>query len=135
MSQPPRIDIAAQKRVPFDDTISIMWQDYSDATPLMHVRTEPGDGGTPLISLGPSSEGGEGIELTYDPAFVDPDGGDPGATIVRIIIDEATLEGLDYGADPASPVELHYDIHLTPASGKKFVFCGGRFVIHPGVTR
>lgn len=135
MPSTPEINIVANKRVPFDDTIAEMWVDYTGATPLMEIRTEPGDSGTPLVSLGASASGGEGIEITYDDDYPDPDGEDPGATIVRILIDEATIEGLSYGADTADRVTLYYDIHLTPVGEKKFVFARGAFTIDPGVTR
>lgn len=135
MAATPQIDIFAEKRVPFDDTIAEMWTDYSGATPLMEIRSEPGASGSPLVSLGASSSGGEGIAISYDAGYADPDGGAPGASLIEIIIAEATLEALAYGADPADPVTLYYDLHLTPSGGKKFVFCGGRFLINPGVTR
>jgi hypothetical protein len=136
MASTPQIDISAEKRVPFDDTIAEMWIDYSGATPLMEIRAEPGDSGTALVSLGASTAGSEGIAITYDADYPDPDGGDvTGASLIDIIINEATLEGLAYGADTAKAVPLYYDLHLTPSGGKKFVFCGGKFIINPGVTR
>lgn len=136
MAAAPQIDIIAGKHVPFDDTIPEMWIDYTGATPLMEIRNEPGDQGDPIISLGVSVAEAEGIEITYDPDYADPDGGEPGASIIRIIIDEATLEGGDvpYGADTADRVELHYDLHLTPVGGKKFIYCSGKFIVDPGVT-
>lgn len=135
MTAPVEINIAAEKRVPFDDSIAEMGADYSGATPAMEIRAEPGDQGTALVSLGASSSGSEGIVVTYDSDYPDPEGVLPdGATLVRIIINETTLEGLDYGGDPAEPVTLYYDIHLTPSGGKKFVFSQGKFIINPGVT-
>jgi hypothetical protein len=135
MAAAPQIDIAADKRVPFDDTIAEMLVDYTGATPLMEIRSEPGASGTPLVSLGASTAGSEGIAISYDATYADPDGGDPGASLIQIIINEATLEGLAYGADPAVPVPLYYDLHVTPSGDKKFVFCAGKFIINPGVTR
>ena len=135
MASIPQINILAPKRVPFDDTIPMMAVDYSGATPLMEIRAEPGDTGSALVSLGLSTSGSEGITVTYDSGYPDPDGLLPdGATVVRIIINETTLESLAYGADPAEDVELFYDIHLAPSGGKKFVFCGGSFTVTPGVT-
>lgn len=137
MAAPPQIDIVAPKRVPFDDTIARMWEDYSGATPLMEIRSEPGVSGDPVVSLGLSSAGSQGLIVTYDADFPDPDdpeSGTAGASLVRIIINETTLEGLEYGADREDRVVLYYDIHLTPTSGKKFVFCAGRFIVDPGVT-
>ena len=135
MATIPQINIVAPKRVPFDDTIHAMVVDYSGATPLMEIRTHPGASGSALVSLGASTSGGEGITVTYDAGYPDPDGELPdGATVVRILINETTLESLAYGADTSQPVELYYDIHLTPSGGKKFIFCGGKFTVTPGVT-
>lgn len=134
MPSAPEISFAVPKRVPFDDTIAEMWVDYTGADVLMEVRGEPGGSGDPMLSLAESIAEAEGIEITYDPDYVDPDGGEPGASLIRIIIDEETLEGLPYGADPEDPVELCYDLQLTPVGGKKFVFCQGRFIVKPGVT-
>lgn len=132
----PEIDIYASKRVPFDDTIPELLVDYSGATASMQVRAEPGDSGAAIITLGMSVAGSEGLTIEYDATYPDPRTDEEvGATIVGIIIDEATLEGLSLGADTADDVTLHYDIHLTPSGGKKFVYCAGRFVVQPGVTQ
>jgi hypothetical protein len=135
MASPPQINIVASKRVPFDDTIPMMGVDYSGATPLMEIRPEPGGTGDPLVSLEASVAGGEGIVVSWDADFPDPDGiMADGATIVRVIINETTLEGLAYNAPPESDLTLYYDIHLTPVDGKKFVYCSGTFTVSPGVT-
>lgn len=135
MAAVPTIPIVASKRVPFDDSIAMMGVDYSGANVAMEIRPEPGGTGTAMVSLGASISGGQGLTVTYDADYPDPDGTMPdGATLVRVIINETTLEGLAYGADRADPVTLHYDIHLTPSGGKKFVFCAGTFTVTPGVT-
>ncbi|MXP42997.1 hypothetical protein [Allopontixanthobacter sediminis] len=135
MAAIPQINIIAPKRVPFDDTIPVTVLDYTGATPLMEIRAEPGDQGGALVSLGASSSGSEGIAITYEAGYLDPDTGDVvGASIVRIIINETTLEGLAYGADPSQSVTLYYDLHLAPSGGKKFILCAGAFIIMPGVT-
>lgn len=136
MAAVPRIDIVASKRVPFDDVVPDMRGNWAGATPLMEIRVEPGDGGTAPVQLGASVSGGEGIAITYDAAYPDPDGEEfIGASLIRIIVNETTLEGLAYGADASKPVALNYDLHLTPSGGKKFVAFGGAFIIEPGVTR
>lgn len=136
MASAPEINIVADKRVPFDDTIPEMGVDYSDATASMEIRSEPGAQGAALVSLGMSVAGGEGLAITHDAAYPDPETGEADdATIVQIIVNETTLEGLAYNADPAEAVTLYYDIHLTPDGGKKFVFCRGKFIVSPGVTQ
>ncbi len=135
MASAPEINIVADKRVPFDETIPEMGMDDSGATAAMEIRVEPGAQGSALVSLGMSSNGGEGIAITYDDEYPDPETDElDGASIVRIIINETTLEGLSYNADPSKPLVLYYDIHLTPSGSKKFIFCAGAFIINPGVT-
>lgn len=135
MATAPQIDIIAPKRVPFDNNIVEMGVDYSGATAAMEIRAAPGDQGAPLVSLGMSSSGGQGLTIDFDDAWPDPVDDEPAdATIVGIIINETTLEGLAYGADPEADVTLFYDIHIDPAGGKKFMFARGRFVVSPGVT-
>lgn len=137
MANIPQINIAAPKRVPFDDTVPDLRADYTGATPLMEIRPEPGGTGTALVSLGASVSGGQGIALTYDAGYEQVHNGVTftGASLIRILINETTLEGLAYGADPADPVALHYDLHLTPSGGKKFIAFAGTFTIYPGVTQ
>lgn len=131
----PQIDLLANKRVPFDITIPEMGVNYAGAAVSAQVRVNPGDQGTPLISLSEAAPPSQGVSVTYDADYPDPEGQLPnGASIVRIIVSEATLEGIPYGADPAKLVPLYYDIHLTPSGGTKFLFCEGKFIIDPGVT-
>lgn len=135
MATTPIIPLYAYKRVPFDQTIAWMGADYTGAAVAMQIRSEPGDTGTPIISLGASVAGAQGIDLSYDADFPDPDGVLPnGAGLVRIIIDEATLEALSLGSPSADDVVLHYDLHLTPTGEKKFLAAVGTFTISPGVT-
>lgn len=135
MAALPNVPIIAPKRVPYDDVIPKMGVDYTGYTPLMHVRLEPGQTGTPLITLGASTAGSQGIAISYDADYPDPFGElSDGATIVQIIIDEATLEALALNTPASTPLVLYYDIHLTPSAGKKFIYCEGTFTIPPGVT-
>lgn len=135
MATAPIIPLFAYKRVPFDQTIAWMVADYSGAAPSMQIRSEPGDTGTPIISLGASVSGAQGVVVSYDADFPDPEGVVPnGASLIRIIIDETTLEALSLGSPTAEDVVLHYDLHLTPTGEKKFLASAGTFTISPGVT-
>ncbi|MEC7398808.1 MAG: hypothetical protein VYD00_02170 [Pseudomonadota bacterium] len=129
--------LAAWKRVPFDETVPDYRGDWSSATALMEIRPEPGGDGDPLVSLGASVNGGQGIKITYDAARSFEYAGVTyvGASLIQIIVNETAMEGLVYGSDPAQPVVLHYDLHLTPSGGKKFVALAGTFTIQPGTTR
>ena len=129
------IPLTAPKRVPLDVEIAEFGVNYTGATMLMHVRTEPGGTGSPLISLSNATPPLQGLSVSYDADLVDPEGKLPnGGSKVRIIIDEATLEGLPTAADSSQPLTLYYDIHLTPTSAFKRVFAGGEFIVDPGVT-
>jgi hypothetical protein len=131
----PLIDLSVNKRVPLDITIPEMGSDYSGATLLMHVRTEPGGTGTPLLALSNATPPSQGLSIAYDAAFVDPEGKLPnGASLLRVMINEATLEALPTATDTSKPLVLHYDIHVSRADITKFVFCGGKFIVEPGVT-
>jgi hypothetical protein len=132
----PNIPLFAEKRVTFDETIARMGINLTGATLACEIRNRPGDSGTPLITLGNASAPTQGLSISYDSGFPDPLGKLPnGASLLRIIISEATLEGLAYAADPAQIVTLSYDIHVTPSGGgTKFVFASGAFIVNPGVT-
>lgn len=131
----PQINISVNKRVPLDISIAEMGVDYTDAAVVCEIRQNPGDTGTPLISLTNASPPAQGMSIEYRPDYEDPEGElPPGASFVRMAISEATLEALPYASDPQKPLILHYDIQITPIVGVKFVFCGGTFQVNPGVT-
>lgn len=131
----PQIPILAQKRVPFDETIPRMGIDLTGATLLCHIRVQRGDSGDPVIALANASPPSQGLSMVYDAGFVDPLGKLPnGASLLRIIISEATLEALPLASDPTQPAVYQYDIHVTPVGGIKFVYASGSFSVDPGVT-
>jgi hypothetical protein len=137
MSAPPKIPLTASKRVPFDQTIAVMGRDLSGSTLRMEIRTEPGEQGSALVTLTNQTPPTQGLSVTWDADYPDPVGEFPnGASLVRIMIDETTLEGLSYAVDPAKSLPLHYDIHASRTSPLiiKFVYCGGEFYVDPGVT-
>ena len=137
MASAPEIHIVADKRVPFDETIPDFRGDYTGATALMEVRSEPGAEGTPVISLSTTLSSGEGIVVTYDDEYTIEHNGVTytGASLIQILINETTLEGIDYAASPDEGATYHYDLHLTPSGGTKFVASRGTFTIDPGTTR
>lgn len=131
------LDIEAFKRVPFDDDVAIIGEDLSSASFLMHIRAQAGDTGTPLVSLGNASPPTQGVSATYSPTYQYQDGAETitaPASLIRIIIAEATLEALALGTPYDEPVDLFYDLHVTPAGGTKRVQFGGKFILNPGVT-
>lgn len=133
--QTAEISIKVAKRAPFDDVIAVMGYDYSAAAFAMDIRNEPGDQGDALASLATTVAPAQGISCSYDPDYADPEGDGPaGASLIRIRVNETTNENLPYASDPAADKRFHYDLHVTPDGGKKFVFCAGAYIVSPGVT-
>lgn len=136
------VNLEADKRVPFVDedgaTFVFVGENFAGGTYAMHIRNNPGDTGTPLISLAGATAGTQGISVTYDPAYVyvDETGTEQegAASLVLIQIDEATIGPLSLGTPSDKPVTLYYDLHVTPSGGVKRVVAEGQFVINPGVT-
>lgn len=128
------VTIVAEKRVPFDNVLPVIGIDYTGASFAMHVRNDYGDTGDPIIEIGDSVSGSEGLSVTYGD-YADPVTGETvQASIIRIKINETTIEGIDLAVDEADDLRLVYDIHLTPSGGSKFVLCRGPFIITPGST-
>lgn len=127
-----QLDIAVFKRVPFADDLAVIGPDYSDAAFSMQIRQRWGDTGSPLLTVG--------VTATYDPAYVyfDPRRkitvGPTPATVLALAVSEATIEALPLAADEEKPLELVYDLHITPSGGVKRVVMAGAFIIYPGST-
>lgn len=136
------IDLTADKRVPFLDedgaTFVFVGENFAGSVCAMHVRNNPGDTGTPILSLTDATAGTQGISVSYDPDYfyVDEKGVEQSApaSLVLIQIDEATIETLPLGTPNDKPLDLHYDLHVTPTGAPKRVVAAGRFIIKPGVT-
>lgn len=127
--------VIVSKRVPWVADLPVEGPDYTGGTFKMEVRQKPGDSGTALLTLNGAAAGSEGISATYDAGYTDPETGEAfAATIFRFQINETTLEGLGLGTPADKPVELNYDVHVTPSGGTKFVLCRGTFTYYPGVT-
>lgn len=143
-----KVDLAAWRRVPFgggtgDQNFVILGLDWSAAAFALQVRAAQGDTGTPLVSLTNAGAGVEGVSATYAADYLYPDNGPNvalrgtavGATIICPQIDQATLEAIPLAADdPSAPLELGYDLHVTPADLPKFLLAYGGFTLNPGVT-
>jgi hypothetical protein len=129
--------VVRSKRVPWVEDLPVEGPDYSAGTFLMEIRSEPGDTGAPLVSLGNAAAGSEGISCAYDAAYPDPEnaGETLAASVFLFQIDEATMAGLSTGGRTSDPVLAYYDLHVTPSGGVKFVLCYGSFTYYPGVTR
>lgn len=132
------LPLLAYKRVPFVEpdgaTFAVVGPNWASAAYRMQIRQRPGDTGAALITLTTAAAGSQGISASYVAEYALPDGTEAPATKVLIQIDEATLESLEMGTPYDEPVELFYDLHITPSGGTKINYCGGKFTIAPGVT-
>lgn len=133
------VNITVYKRVPFggatgDGDIPIAGVNWASGAFKLEIRALPGDTGTAMLALVTAAAGVQGVSATYDPAYVLPTGAVAGATIVRIQIDEATIEAFALAVRPSDPLVLAYDLHVTPTGEPKRVICSGSFTVDPGVT-
>jgi hypothetical protein len=127
--------VVRSKRVPWIDDLPVEGPDYSGATFKMELRQNPGDTGSALVSLTNAAAGSQGISATYDPDYADPETGEAfAATVLLFQIDETTMEGLASATPADADIVLHYDVHVTPVAGTKFLLCYGTFTYGPGVT-
>jgi hypothetical protein len=119
----------AHKRTPYlFGGIRFEGYNFTGATLLMQIRHLPGDTGTPVISLSGASAGTQGLSITV--LTVD----DVTSTHLTIQIDEGTMEALPLAAPASAPLELYYDLHITPSGGVKQVWLEGAFIVKPGVS-
>lgn len=129
------LNISAFKRTPFVDDIAILGPDYTGAAFLMHIRNKNGDTGSPLISLAGATAGSQGISVAYDADYIFNSSGDTSpASIITIQIDEATIEAISLNNPTEKPLDLVYDLHVTPTGEPKRVELFGQFIIRPGST-
>lgn len=111
--------------------ITLMGRNWSAASFVMTIAAT--EGGAALITLTNQSAGTQGLSATYDAGYVHPVSGEVvGATILRPQIDEATLEGLDYGT-PAAAKAMKYDLLVTPTGEPQRAVQYGDFVVELGV--
>lgn len=125
----PKLDVSAYKRVPWSYTFAIAGFDYSDAAFALQVRQHPGDTSTPILTATLTAE--------FVPVFSYPDRRQQivtTATLITATIAETALEAIALASDPEKPLELVYDLHMTPDGGVKQVVVGGAFLVWPGVT-
>lgn len=123
------LDLKAYKRTPWSFSFAILGENYASGAFAMQVRQHPGDGGAAMLTAT--------MTAAYETGFSYWDGrrqiATP-ATVITASIAEAALEALPLAANPSRPLELVYDVHVTPSGGEKFVLTGGKFTVLPGVT-
>lgn len=135
------LNISTWRHTPFggatgNGDIVFIGADYSTATFAMQIRALPGAVDPALVTLASAAAASQGVSVTYDPAYALPDGTTAGASIIRIEIDEATIEGLPVAPKPESAALFYYDLQVTPSysGARKEVLAFGTFTVLPGVT-
>lgn len=126
-------DLRVERWTPVDMTIPFIGVDFTGATASMQVRQYPDAPGTADLTLTDANPTDQGLSI--DVTF---ENGIP-TSILRIIIDEETIEGLMpfpvNGTEPGSEIKLAYAVHITPPSKPKRRWLEGSFIIIPGANQ
>lgn len=131
---PGTLPLTVQRGTPFVYRIDFPDYDLTTAGLAMQVRLYRDQPGAPLVSLISAQPLAEGlsVELASDAEGI------PTSTL-QIRINETTIEQMlpfpDNGLEPAAPVLLAWDLHLTISPVGKRRWIEGPFTISPGVTR
>jgi hypothetical protein len=127
-------ELTVQRGTPFVYRIDFPDYDLTTAGLAAQVRLYRDQPGAPLISLTSAQPLAQGLSVTV----ATDDDGVPTSTL-QIRINETTIEELlpfpDNGLEPAEPVVLAWDLHLTISPVGKRRWIEGPFTISPGVTR
>ncbi len=126
------IPLLAARWVPFQHEIEIEGVDLATAQVALQIRDRK-DGDRLLAALSrvdaPDSEGLRVTSRVRDKVPI---------TTVHIHIAETTMEAIDVArerGEPGGDAVLWWDLHVSPASGVKFVAFEGSFIVRAGVTR
>lgn len=126
-----RYDSAGHRYAPHEDYADFVGFDFTGATLKAQVRASK-NGGPLLVDLAQvTSAAAEGVRLESVTV-------DEGISTSRIAwrINETTMEATPLDpADPDADVVAHFDLHITPAGGLKYVALAGTFTIKAGVTQ
>lgn len=155
-----RYDIQADRWVACIRTFTFVGYDFTDGVFVAQVRQKPDLTGTPEVDLATVvSAAAEGLMLEYAgtdtianhitagrlasvPDAINPATGVPyvasdsvDLSILRMRINETTMEGMPPAAELGDNAELYWDLHITPDGGIKDKWLGGEFVVVSGVTQ
>lgn len=131
---PGTLPLTVQRGTPFVYRIDFPGYDLTNAGLAAQVRLYRDQPGAPLVSLVAAQPLAEGLSVEV---ATEADG-IPTSTL-QIRINETTIEQLRpfpaNGLEPAEPVVLVWDLHLTISPVGKRRWIEGSFTISPGVTR
>lgn len=162
MERPARIDFEADRWVAFIREIAFPGFDFFGATFAAQIRSYPDQPGDPLVNLGTvgASPSAQGVARTYSGTATiaahiaagrltsaiyekaNPATGELYAagdnlllSVIRIRVNETTMEGLPYPPELGDDLTLYWDLHITPDGSIKEKFAGGKFIVRAGVTQ
>ena len=116
-----------------DADIIMFGPDYTSGTFQLAIAAAAGSAA--LISLTKQAAGTQGVSATFEDPFTHPITSEVGsAMIIRPQVDEASFEALVWGSDPTAPLELYYDLLMTPTGLPQRAVCFGTFTLYPGVS-
>jgi hypothetical protein len=151
MQFPANIPLYADRNVAFDATVMFVGWDFTGAAIKMQVRLAPDAPGTPLLDL---STAGSGVSIDY--AGTDTVANHIAADRITAdqvptgytTADDMTLSLVAFSASKAAmalsavpadengdPVNLAYDILITPSGGTEDKYQYGAFIVRGTVTQ
>lgn len=162
MINPARIDITADRWVACIREITFVGYDFEDATFAAQIRSYPDQPGDPLVSLTTvgASPSAQGVARVYsgaatvaqhitaarlDSSIYEQTNPATGAkyaagdsvtlSILRVRVNETTMEGLPFPNEDGGNKTLYWDLHITPVGSIKDKYAGGKFMVVAGVTQ
>lgn len=113
-----RRDLNQGREIPFSHTLTFQDEDLTAAAFAGEVKAEPGQTSAALASM------------TFGTPTLSS-----GDTIVVATIAQATINALPENTDKTEPIELAYDIYVTPSGGSRELAMGGIFKVNAGVAQ
>jgi hypothetical protein len=150
MLRPAKIDLRADRRVPFVRIFAFVDFDFTGASFKMEIRDYPDASGSARITLNTVSSEVQGVRLLYGASDTVQDhilagrltAIPPGLQLttpvfvsqVKVRIDKANVTALPEPAELGDDIDLAYDLHITPSGGDEDVYASGLFTVVAGVT-
>lgn len=150
MLKPAKIDIRADRHVPFVRVLAFVGFDFTGATFKMEVRRYNDEPGTALLTLTTQTTDVQGVRLAYAASDTvqnhiaagrlrkAPPGLDASTAVwlsqVKIRIDKTNVVGLPSPEELGEDWDGAWDLHITPSGGDEDRYAGGKFAVEAGAT-
>lgn len=113
-----RRDLTQPRETPFSHTLVFQDEDLTAASFAGEIKAQPGQTSAALASMSFGT-----------PALAD------GNTTVVATIAQSTINALPEKTENADPIELAYDIYVTPSGGSRELVMAGIFKVNAGVSQ